>query len=351
MADQSMIGADVAALRNFARELDRAAVDVRAARKYVNAIVVNNGAWFGPNFGMFVAAWAKLAINLTQVSEQLEAAGRTVRANADAQAAVSGDLGAHAIGLVGSAGGAASNSPRTSATLAGFLNQASSADGTNENGIRIQTVIGADTEKRYVVSIAGSGGGASGDWSGWDPTKALTWWENLPVANGFPGWATLEVAYTLHLMGVPNDAEILFVGHSQGGAHAEMLAESGFYPHSSAINEGGPRVPGGTGANILRLEGNSAADNLIESLSMAGERVRSLPYDPLGLSMLSRGNDGAIFQAHSARGNIYGGHLDHAAFGRAADQFEASDDPKHQALQERLSRFTNSEIYFDTDPR
>lgn len=87
-----MIGADVVALQNLARELTRSANDVAAARKHVNAVVVNHNAWFGPNFGMFLQKWGQLAVELTVVAARLEDAARTVAANAEGQAQVSRSL-------------------------------------------------------------------------------------------------------------------------------------------------------------------------------------------------------------------------------------------------------------------
>lgn len=325
MAEQSMIGADVAALRNFARELDRAAADVLAARKYVNSIVVNNNAWFGPNFGMFVANWAKLAIDLTQVSGQLEAAGRTVRANADAQVAVSGDLGTYSAASAGDRSperGRPAIGSRTGGSTKDFLDQLDA----DSDGIRIQKVVGDDQTVRYVVYLGGTGSGTAANvLTAFDADQLYDWGENGKIVVGVHSQTTEEIIRRMNAFGITSTDEILLVGFSQGGGQGELIAESGLYSKAVVINEGGPSTPGGDGRNVLRLEAADLPSNGIEEVSR-----------------VTAGRDGTIFDGG-------GSHTDHPEYGRAADRFDASTDPAHQHLQSEIGKFYNGTIVAEAD--
>lgn len=325
MANESMIGADLEAMRNFALELDRAAVDVLAARKYVNTIVINNNAWFGPHAAMFVAAWGKLAIELTHVSGQLEAAGRSVSANAAAQAGVSGDLGVFGGGILRASEPAPGNSAigsRTGSSTREFLDQID----PSTDGIRIQQIEGADGQTRYIVHLGGSGSGTQGD-----PLRAVDgyhlfdWGENAQIVTGQHSQTTQEILRRMKDFGVTTDDEILFVGFSQGGGHSELIAESGLFSNVTVINEGGPSTPGGDGSNVLRLEADDIPSNAIEAVSG-----------------FTAGRGGTIFDGA-------GSHTDHGAYGRAADEFDASTDPAHQHLQEQVDKFRNGVVIAEAE--
>lgn len=107
-------------------------------------------------------------------------------------------------------------------------------DPTAAGQIRIQTVRQADGSAGYIVYAPPTGGepiwapdawGAQGNSAGWD--------SNLRSMAGQESAAMADVRGALEAAGVPPGAEVMFVGHSQGGLTAAQLAADPLFNNTS----------------------------------------------------------------------------------------------------------------------
>ena len=99
-----------------------------------------------------------------------------------------------------------------------------------ENGVRVDTVVGADGVTRYIVSVPGTEADI-GSLSGWsDPSNARNWASNLwGIAQGADATNAQAVQMAIENAGVPDRASIMLAGHSQGGIIAANLAADGAF--------------------------------------------------------------------------------------------------------------------------
>lgn len=100
-----------------------------------------------------------------------------------------------------------------------------SFDGKSSGQIRIQTVQTAEGGEAYIVHAPPTGGeaitspeswGAQGNSAGWD--------SNLRSMAGQESAAMADIRVAMDAAGVPPGADVMFVGHSQGGLTAAQLA-------------------------------------------------------------------------------------------------------------------------------
>ncbi|MEE1618897.1 hypothetical protein [Brachybacterium sp. J153] len=91
--------------------------------------------------------------------------------------------------------------------------------------IRIQTVRGADGTEAYIVHAPPTGGGNIVDPRSWGAQGNSAGWDsNLRAMAGQESAAMADVRAAMVAAGVPDGAEVMIVGHSQGGLTAARLA-------------------------------------------------------------------------------------------------------------------------------
>jgi hypothetical protein len=340
-----MAGADPRALREMAGRFDAGAQELMGVRGSVQVWVDMTNIWLGLNYHLFKDMWETTgAKNIVDAASILHHCADVLRANADAQDATSAADGGVAgsgsfSGLFGG-GSAGSGSPRSPRSTADLLGQGGAGGNDDGDGIRIQKIRGEDGTERFIVHIRGM--------DMWDPVGRHSHWTNAQLVTGFGGEATDYVEQKMREAGIGKGDEILFVGHSQGGAVGEILHEKRGYSNSYVINEGGPAVPGGSGDRVLRLQGYSGADGGIQAVGGFLSTVHDLAS---GSSPMA--SDGVVHRV-GHDGNPWGffnleSHSGHEEFKVAARQFDARTDAEAVRFREGLARFQDCRIVEDTD--
>ena len=117
--------------------------------------------------------------------------------------------------------------------------------------IRIQTVRGADGTEAFIVHAPPTGGESIADPRSWGAQGNSAGWDsNLRAMAGQESAAMADVRAAIVAAGVPDGAEVMVVGHSQGGLTAARLAadpgfnslggEPGTYRVTHVLSVGSP---------------------------------------------------------------------------------------------------------------
>ena len=115
--------------------------------------------------------------------------------------------------------------------------------------IRIERYLLADGTHHTEVFIAGTN-----DWSVNSTNSAFDMSSNLALVAGVPAASLIATQRAMAQAGVTSNDKVVFVGHSQGGAVAATLAESGRYNTASFNDRGSPHGnPWGEGV-VSRVE-------------------------------------------------------------------------------------------------
>ena len=101
--------------------------------------------------------------------------------------------------------------------------------------IRVERYLLEDGTHHSEVFIAGTN-----DWSVHSTDSAFDMSSNLALVAGVPSASLLGTERAMAKAGVTNKDSVVFVGHSQGGAVAATLAESGRYNTAGLITVGAP---------------------------------------------------------------------------------------------------------------
>jgi hypothetical protein len=342
----AMVGADLEQVRALAADFDRAAAQLnQTSVKVRNGIQIS--AWVGPFAVRFRHTWdSDHSVKLRQAANALAAQSKQLRSEADQQErasrAVTAATGVRADG---------SHAPRTGSDTRSLLGTDPNPTGGDGDGVRIQKVRGEDGVMRVIVHIRGTE--FFGDADGKHRVD-----DNVAAAMGLPNATQSMIEDELRAAGVGRDDQVLFVGYSQGGLHAQNLARSGLYGDAVVVTRGSPEVAGGMGSHdIVRFE--VEGDIVIERLGA---------FDaPNGIMRaLGGGGDGTDLVVRGAGGAEPRSWVDHVGFvGREAsihmgasiafyqqlaDDFDRSDDPEARRLQDRLAPFLDAKIVEDSDP-
>lgn len=225
----SMIGADVGELRSAAKVLTQQSDQLQSTLKSLNSAASNVAMWRGPDGDRFRAEWkSQSASYLSNAIAALRDGADTLRRNADQQEQASRAGTGASSGGGATAGRAAAEYGNSAGGLSDMWTQLKSVpNGGDMSGYRIQEVRGADGETRYIVYVGGTTGGLSDHQS--------------PVANigAISGNVDKEQAMAIY-NAIPKDAEVMFVGYSQGGIDAQNLAASGAFNVTQIVTFGSP---------------------------------------------------------------------------------------------------------------
>lgn len=115
------------------------------------------------------------------------------------------------------------------------------------DGVRIQAVLGDDKELRYVVYLNGTVPGRSDD-------RGIA--ENM-VNLGITTSTYNHIVQKMMSQIQPPDAQVMIVGYSQGGIHAQLLADSGKFTVTDVMTYGSPNcrvVDSPSSYNIVRIQ-------------------------------------------------------------------------------------------------
>lgn len=355
-------GADV-------EQLDILASRFEAQASRVREIIVASSAllfvteWTGTKVDRIRSDWSSSARpSLTALAETLQRSADTLKREADQQRQASGgdvsqggsdrfgvrepasSLGSDAgstddpfdsaaFGAEGEVGGAA----RTSASDRYDLIRDAGYD-----GVRIQGVIGADEKLRYVVYLDGT-----------DPSRGLNnrgVLENV-VQLGADTGTYRSVLARLRAEVQPPDAEVMLVGYSQGGIHAQLIAASGEFEVTDVMTFGSPYTPVSDTASyhIVRIEDVSDPIVTVDLRDEASTAWRSIFGDDSGAidQYLTRQSQTYETDASHEKWSVsapLGSHTDPATYREGGRQFEimAARTDEGRAALESQSRYAGT---------
>lgn len=168
------------------------------------------------------------------------------------------------------------------------LRSVSGGQSDDATSIRVQQILGADGENRYVVYIPGSYGDPANIVNPSDVNgNPMDWNQNLGAFNGADTDSQQAVEAAMRAAGIPRGAEVLLAGHSQGGivagnlaADAEFNGGSHGYTVTDVVTVGSPveqiSFPSGTSSLNLAHIGNGG----IWSPFHPGDPVATLDGNP-----------------------------------------------------------------------
>ncbi|MDR9434208.1 hypothetical protein [Pontimonas sp.] len=119
------------------------------------------------------------------------------------------------------------------------------------NPVRVERYATAEGEFHTEVFVAGTR-----TWSLDEKTDPFDMRSNLALVAGAPAASTMVTERAMRSAGVQRGDRVVFVGHSQGGAVAATLAESGRYDTRGLVTVGAPvgSQPAGGEYPALRIE-------------------------------------------------------------------------------------------------
>jgi dienelactone hydrolase len=327
-----MYGADVAELRELARAFDAAATKLDRERMSVgNAIRLP--AWVGPVAVRFRAEWdSEHSTRVSSAAARLKDAAFALRRNADEQERTSAPDSGSGSTLPPSRGEREHGASRS--TLGSAHALVTELDGMekNQDGLRIQKIVGDDGVERYVVYINGSGSTSDGAWGG-----DLGWDNNAFAVVSFDN-RTLDHIRAKIASVVEPDAEVALVGFSQGGLIAQRLADESAFRCTTVLTYGSPvlhDVRNFGGADVIRLEHDS---DIVPRLSLFNPL-----HDPLVAVMdAATGNtppapgEEVTYRDGGLRWDVHNS----GKYGDLAARFDASSDPRYDAAKAALGRFS-----------
>lgn len=327
-----MYGADVAELRDLARAFDAAATKLDRERMSVgNAIRIQ--AWVGPVAVRFRAEWdSDHSTRVASAAARLKEAALALRRNADDQERTSAP----------DSRAVSTHSPtrweldhpasrETPGNAHAFVAELAGMEG-DEDGLRIQKVVGDDGVARYVVYIGGSGSTSDGAWGG------DLGWDNNAFAVASLDSRTLDHIRAKIAAVVEPDAEVALVGFSQGGLIAQRLADESAFRCTTVLTYGSPvlhDVRNFGGADVIRLEHDS---DIVPRLSLFNPL-----HDPLVAVMdAATGNtppapgEDVTYRDGGLQWDVHNS----GKYGDLAARFDASSDPRYDAAKAALGRFS-----------
>ncbi|MEW5808611.1 MAG: hypothetical protein AB1925_04080 [Actinomycetota bacterium] len=201
-------GADAAQLRSTAQQFDSAAESLTASLKTLSNLVAQGTQWRGPDADRFRSEWnAVSTATLNSAAVALREGSKCLRRNADEQERASGVSSAGGSPVLECRPGDSRPAPTGLAGLWTEVGAISNEDGSA--GYRVQEVVGTDGVTRYIVYIAGT-----------DAADGQTLASNVPAAMGIPDADQLKALKRM----IPDGAEVMLVGYSQGGMDAQNIA-------------------------------------------------------------------------------------------------------------------------------
>ncbi|WP_102144551.1 WXG100 family type VII secretion target [Mycobacterium hubeiense] len=203
----SVVGADAEQLRATAAQFSHAADRLQGSLKGLSSFVSNAGFWRGPDSERFRSEWNGQAVySLNAAVEALRNGAEVLRRNADEQEQASRSDGGGASGS-----GSLMCYEQSANGLHGMWKEIQEIPNTDgSTGYRVQKVIGADGVERYIVYIGGTFGSETQSLDKYFESA----WFRKPDENQLRALERL----------IPQDAEVMLVGYSQGGADAQNIA-------------------------------------------------------------------------------------------------------------------------------
>lgn len=247
------LGMDVERVESAARSLQARASDIDGLINRIDAVVSRlPGVWEGPEAQRFVREWwpAQRRV-LLAASSHVAGLGQSALNNASEQRTASssgsgGGGGSDSSGSVLRLGGSgALGGPAVHSAADRYDLTRSTSD--DSDGVRIQGVRGDDGELRYVVYLNGTVPDRLDDRGVLENVAVLG--VNTSTYNHLVEKMISQIQ--------PPGSEVMIVGYSQGGIHAQLLAASGNFKVTDVITYGSPNcrlVGPASDYNIVRIQ-------------------------------------------------------------------------------------------------
>lgn len=162
-----------------------------------------------------------------------------------------------------------------------------------ENGVRVDKIVDENGTVRYIVSIPGTEADVTSIENGWSKNpNARNWAANLwAIAQGSRATDAQAVQMAIQNAGVPEGANIMLTGHSQGGIiAANLAADNGFastYNIDGVITYGSPVETadlGPSSAPVLAFGHGNALNPTPNPIPVLNQVMPTLPFqigDPI----------------------------------------------------------------------
>lgn len=324
----TMYGADVSQLRLLASQFDLAADRLDHDRMAVES-AIQISAWVGPFAANFRLAWnSEHSVRVHRAADMLRAGARALRHNADEQQGASAAESGTFTGRGGSAGSTSGESKELR-TTADFVR---GVDGHGDGGVRVQKILGGDSEYRYVAYISGSGSTKDGPFFG-----DLGWDNNATSMAGVDGLTLSHIRSKIASCISDPNSEVMIVGFSQGGMIAQQLADSGSFNTKTVLTYGSPILAEDHnygGADMIRLEHTGDVVPALGLFGIAGRIGKPIGQMLAGDTSPSMGA-AVEFMAGAPKIDSHNS----TDYAWVADEFDRTTDAKYDAAKLSMARF------------
>jgi len=349
------VGADLEQLDALAARFASQAAKVREIVRS-STLALMTAEWTGGKVNVVRSEWRQsVRPGLLGLSERLERAAVEIRSQAEQQRqASSAASGRHLPPGFERGAQADPGSHRPGPSSTSDLIDGLKTMTDKDDAFRVQKVRNDAGDYSYIVYISGTDSASDG---------LMSLEENAPASMGLSTRTRrhLEELMKAHIQ--DQGAEIMIVGHSQGGMYAEAIAASGQFNVTEVLTVGAPGVPapsGYGGANLTRLQHyGDWVVNGVEGARNLGLGLMKPFHDVMANGGVANPGSVQTFR----RGNIAEGFLgedsnplesqahgrDEGDYNWLADQYDNSIDPAMVSARERQSKFLNGIVVADSD--
>lgn len=293
--------------------------------------------WTGADIDRLRSGWSRRSKpTMLRLSANLAALAFELRKQAEQQRAASTNTGTR---NWAGAGPSDSGGDAAPSTTKGYIETLRGMN-SKEDGVRIHRIVGEDGVTRFVVYIAGTDSAGDGTLSALNNVFAI-------AGEDADSRKAIEQKIRDATADCP-DAEIMLVGHSQGGMLAQQIADRGEFNVKEVLTYASPVVTDRNnygGANVVRLTHNADPINLVK-LAGGGNFVQEVGGE-LGHFLIGDDRPPKGIERNFAGGNpfqvgdVHGGASDYSWL---ADQFDKSQNAKDVSARIGEQRFQGTVV-------
>lgn len=329
-------GADVAQLRTTATQFDKGANALEFSAKALHSLIGGGTQWRGPDADRFRNEWTGMSSRaIASAVASLRQAADELRRNAEQQEQAS---------TAGTGGGV--SAPNGARQLLDHIENDQGKSLGDDDGLRIEKVVGPDGETRLVVYFKGQ-----------DSVEGRNFGRSAGLASGAIGVdedLIRKIDEALKNCPDGKNTDVMLVGLSQGGMDAQNIAASGKYNVTNLVTYGSPIIQADD-PNIrtvhMHAEGDPVpAGNFGRGLGAAFENVAQGKYVPgIGLGSflvdaVSPPSSDFVYESDPGLG--FGMQAHDQGYPDVAQAFDDSSDPRFTDVKESMKKFNG--VVIDT---
>lgn len=362
MMNTGLIGADPVALRQMAGQFDDAAHQLMGVKGSIQPWVDMTDMWLGLNYFLFKDMWevtgARTVIDAASIFYRC---AEVLRANAEAQ-----DMASAAEGSFITGSGLFSGSLHTDGSVASTPSSTSeifrrlhAQDPGSSDGIRI--IVSEDESGQKFASVYLNG-------TGQDTENGLFGWEDAMKSMFTTDTETDRmIRRAMAEAGIDENTNVLLVGYSQGGMHAQNIAATGDFKDAVVLAQGSPLTLLNDGS-FTTISQNHPVDGIVNGVELVTGQGISRVVPPEGSEFqytYSRGDDlgaarqAAMVAASAGAGGPVGAvgalyvtgkeaHTDIEAYDAIAQSFDSSADPGAVQARSILEPHFGGRVVYDS---